>query len=115
MAEGLLEIYFRRTPMRTLALLLVSMLPCAVVVTAPFDTPSSIAAGRPIHLSLMNMSAQRRQVRWKSGIADLPIGVRVNVDSQVGAILNIVSDTDESVNERIVVKSGDDVGYLAIR
>jgi hypothetical protein len=107
--------------MRTLALLLVSMLPCAVVVTAPFDTPSSIAtlssiaAGRPIHLSLMNMSAQRRQVRWKSGIADLPIGVRVNVDSQVGAILYIVSDTDESVNERIVVKSGDDVGYLAIR
>jgi hypothetical protein len=101
--------------MRTLALLLVSMLPCAVVVTAPFNTPSSIAVGRPIHLSLMNMSGQRRQVRWKSGVADLPTGVRVNVDSQIGAMLYIVSDTDESVNERIVVKSGDDVGYLAIR
>ena len=63
----------------------------------------------------MNMSGQRRQVRWKAGVANLPIGVRVDVDSQVGAMLYIVSDTDKSVNERIAVKCGDDVRYLAIR
>jgi hypothetical protein len=101
--------------MRTLALLLVSLLPCAVVVTAPIATPSSTAADRPIHLTLVNVSVERRQVLLKSGAANLPTGVRVSVDSQVGAILYIVSDTDESVNERIVVKSGDDVGYLVIR
>jgi hypothetical protein len=61
------------------------------------------------------MSAQPRQVRLTSGVANLPTGVRVDIDSHVGATLYIVSNADPSFDERILIKSGDDAGYIRIR
>jgi len=101
--------------MRTLALLLVSILPCATAVAAPFDIPSHVSeVGRPVRVILVNMSGQRRQVRVKSGLLDLPVGVWVEVDSRVGATLTIVSDANRSVEEQVVVKSGDDACILRV-
>jgi hypothetical protein len=101
--------------MRTLALLLLSILPCTVPVTAPSTNPSSVSpAGRFIRVSLVNMSSQPRQVRLKSGVANLPTGVRVDIDSHVGATLYIVSNTDTSVDERILIKSGDNARYIRV-
>jgi hypothetical protein len=94
--------------MRTLALLLVSILPCAVAVAAPSNTPSNVSTVvRPIRVTLVNMSGQRRQIRLKSGVLDLPFGVWVDIDSRVGTTLYIVSDTHASVDEQIVIKGGD--------
>jgi hypothetical protein len=116
MAEGLSEIQFRGTPMLALTLFVVTALPCAGAAAAPSNTASSVSAvGRPVHLSLINLSGNRRQVRLKSGITDLPVGMRVDVDSCVGATLYIVSDADESVDEQVVIKSGDDARVIPVR
>jgi hypothetical protein len=103
--------------MRTVALFLLSFLPCAATAaTVPSDTQSSVSTdGRPIRVSLVNMSAQSRQIRLKSGVANLPVGTRVDVASRIGATLYIVSDTDPSIDERILVKSGDDAGLIHIQ
>jgi hypothetical protein len=106
--------------MRTfvLASLLVSILPTAVAATvpSPSNTPSSVStSGRPVRLSLRNMSGQHRQVRLNVGVVDLPVGLTMNIDSQIGAKLYIVSDTNRSVDEQILVKSGDDAGYIRIQ
>jgi len=103
--------------MRTFALLLVSILPSATAVAAPFDIPSFHVSkvDRPIRVSLINLSGQHRQVRVTSGLLDLPTGVRVDVESQIGATLYVVSDMDQSLNQQIVVKRGDDTRFLAIR
>jgi len=102
--------------MRTLALLLVSFLPCAAAVAAPSDTPHPVSKeSRPIRVTLVNFSAQRREIRLKSGVLVLPTGVRVDIDSRVGATLYIVSDIDPSFDERILIKSGDDTGLIDIR
>ena len=102
--------------MRTLALLLVSFLPFAGAVAAHADIPSHVTAmDRPVYLVLVNMSAQRRQIRVKTGVFDLPAGVWVAVESRVGETLYIVSDTNTSFDERIAVKRGDDARILRIR
>jgi len=118
MAEGLSEIQFRRTVMRirTVALTLVSILPFAGAIAARADTPSPLVAmGRPVHVVLVNMSGQHRQLRLTSGVIDLPCGVWVSVDSRVGATLTIVSDTKASVDEEIAVKREDDALILRIQ
>ncbi|HSY34791.1 MAG TPA: hypothetical protein VK814_03475 [Acidobacteriaceae bacterium] len=101
----------------TLALYLVSILPCAGAVAAPFDIPSSHVSVeyRRVRVSLINLSGQHRQVRVTSGLLDLPFGVLVDVDSQIGETLNVVSDMDQSLDQQIVVKRGDDARILAIR
>jgi hypothetical protein len=117
MAEGLSEIQFRRTAMRSLALILISILPFAGAIAARADIPPHVArVDRPMFLLLVNiMSAQRRQIRLKTGVVDLPPGVRVTVESRVGETLYIVSDTNASFDERIPVKPGDDARILRIR
>ena len=100
----------------TLALSLVSILPLAGAVAAHADVPSHVtAADGPVHVVLVNMSAQRRQIRVKTGVIDLPVGVWVAVESRVGETLYIVSDTNTSFDERIAVKRGDDARILRIR
>ena len=102
--------------MRTLALLLVSFLPFAGAVAAHADIPSHVTTvDRPVYLVLVNMSAQRRQIRVKTGVVDLPAGVWVAVESRVGETLYIVSDTNTTFDERIAVKRGDDTRILRIR
>jgi len=100
----------------TLALYLVSILPCAGAVAAPFDIPAYVTVEyRPVHVILVNMSGQRRQLRLTSGVLDLPVGVWVEVDSRVGETLYVVSDSKTSVDERIVVKGGDDAPIVRVR
>jgi hypothetical protein len=41
--------------------------------------------------------------------------VRVDINSRIGATLYIVSDTHRSVDERILIKSGDDARLIDIR
>ena len=102
--------------MRTLALLLVSILPFAGAAAAHADIPSHMTTvDKPVNLVLVNMSSQRRQIRVKTGVVDLPAGVWVAVQSRVGGTLYIVSDTNTSFDERIAVKRGDDARILRIR
>ncbi len=102
--------------MRTLALFLVSILPSAGAVAAHADIPSHVAVvDRPVCLVLMNVSAQRRQLRVKTGVLDLPVGVWVEVTSHVGDTLYVVSDTNAAIDERIAVKRGDDARILPVR
>jgi hypothetical protein len=115
MAEGLSEIYFWRTAMRKLALALLFVLPCSVAFATPSHKPSrSTTAERPVYLVLVNMSGQRRQIQLKSGVLDLPIGVWTVIDSDIGSTLRIASDTHREVDERIVVKEGDNARILRI-
>jgi hypothetical protein len=100
----------------TLALSLVSILPLAGAVAAHADIPTPvIAVNHPVRLVLVNMSAQRRQIRVKTGVIDLPVGVWVTVESRVGETLYIVSDTNIAFDERIAVKRGDEARILRIR
>ena len=102
--------------MRTLALFLASIVPCSVSVAAPSNTPSKASiVDHPIRVVLVNMSGQRRQIRLKSGDLDLPIWTWVAIDSHVGATLYIVSDTNRSVDEQLVIKRGDDASILRVR
>jgi len=101
---------------RTLALTLVSILPFAGAIAAHADIPSPlVVVGRPVHVVVINMSGQHRQLRLTSGVIDLPCGVWVSVDSRVGATLTIVSDTKASVDEEIAVKREDDARIVRIR
>lgn len=119
MAEGLSELHFRRAAMGTLALLLVSLLPCGAAIAAPSNThtaQSVSAIGRAVRVSLINMSGKRRQVRLKSGdLLELPVGVCVDVATQIGTTVYVVSDMDSSLDERIVVESGDERRILLVR
>jgi hypothetical protein len=100
----------------TLALSLVSILPLAGAVAARADIPTPvISVNHPVYVVLVNMSAQRRQIRVKTGVLDLPAGLWVTVESRVGETLYIVSDTNTAFDERITVKPGDDARILRIR
>jgi hypothetical protein len=102
--------------MRTLALLLLSILPCAAAAAAPSNTQTNVSTvGRPVCLSLVNISGKSRQVRLKSGVVELPVGQRVDIDSRVGATLYIVSDTNRSVDEQILIGSSDDARVIRIQ
>jgi hypothetical protein len=92
----------------------------APVVALPLAlNPSPIALplkGRPIHVSLVNWAAPERQLVLESGARlELPTGKRVDVDTHVGATLFIVSSMNSSVNEHILIKSGDDNSLLGVR
>ena len=102
---------------RTFALFVASILPCAAAVAAPFDIPSNVSAAvdHPVRVTLVNMSGQRRQLRLKSGDINLPLGVRVAIDSRVGERLMIVSDMNTTLDEQIAVKRGDDARFLWVR
>ena len=116
MAEGLSESTSGETAMRPLALFLVSILPFAGATAARADIPSHITtANPPVRVSLVNLSGEHRAVRVKSGLLDLPCGLLVNVESPIGATLLVVSDTNQSLHEQIVVKPGDDRRIVAIQ
>ena len=102
--------------MRILSLVLLLVVPCSVAVALPSGRPSPDAsAHRPIRVVLVNMSGERRHVEMASGVLDLPSGRLTVVDSRVGFTLTIASDTHERVEERIVVKEGDDARILRVR
>jgi hypothetical protein len=103
--------------MRKLALFLLSALPSTLAVALPSGTrPNTSLEARPIRISLVNLSGERRQIALVSGtLLDLPVGMRVDIDSHVGATLFIVSDTHRSIDDPILIKSGDDARLLAIR
>ena len=65
--------------------------------------------------SLLNIAGQRRQVRVKTGVVNLPAAVRVDIDCSIGATVSIVSDTNRSIEERLVVKCGDDARIIAVQ
>ena len=102
--------------MRTFALLFASIFSCTVAVAAPFNQPlNASTVGRPIRVDLVNVSGQRRQIRLRSGYLELPVGELVAIDSRVGATMLIVSDMNSSLDERIVVRSGDESRIVCVR
>jgi hypothetical protein len=102
--------------MRTFALVLLLVVPCSVAVALPSGKPShTSSAHRPIHVVLLNMSGQRRHVELTNGVLDLPSGRLTVLDSRVGFTLNIASDTHDRVDERILLKEGDDARILRVR
>jgi hypothetical protein len=67
------------------------------------------------HLTVINMSGQRRQALVGKLRVDLPIGQAVGLDWTPGDMLHVVSDTDSRVNERINVSRADAVHAVAVR
>jgi len=101
--------------MRTLAILLLSVFPCAVAVAAPSSIPTPVfTIGRPVRVSLVNLSGKSRRVLLTTGTLDLPVGIPVDIDSRVGATMDIVSETDQSLDERILIMSDDGARLIAI-
>ncbi len=98
--------------MRTLVLVLLLAVSCSVAVALPSQKPP---AHRPIRVVLVNMSAQRRYVEGNHGMVELPIGKSTVVDSRVGFTLRIGSDTNRQVDERFLLKEGDDARILRVR
>ncbi len=104
--------------MRTFALLLVSLLSCGVAAAAPSNTPtphSVSTTGAPVRVSIINLSGARRQVRMKSGLMELPFAQLIDVNTQIGATVYVMSDSDRSLDERIIVKPGDDARILVVQ
>jgi len=102
--------------LRTFALLVASILPCAAAVAAPFDIPSNVSkVDRPVHVILINMSGQRRQLRLKAGDLELPAGTWVAINSRIGEKLTIVSDMNTTLHEQIAIKRGDDTRVLWVQ
>jgi hypothetical protein len=67
--------------------------------------PVHDALGRPIRLSLVNLSGKSRQLVLREGILNLPPGQRVDVDSKLGATLDIISEMDSTVHLHFVVEN----------
>ena len=67
------------------------------------------------HLTVINLSGERRQVFVGKERIDLPIGRAVGLDWTPGDTLHVVSDTDSRVNERINVSREDMAHAVAVR
>ena len=67
------------------------------------------------HLTVINISGQRRQVLAGKERIDLPVGRAVGLDWTPGDTLHVVSDIDSRVNERISVSRADMAHAVAIR
>src|ERR1700742_372458 len=70
---------------------------------------------RQFHLTVINVSGQRRQAFVGKERVDLPIGRAVGLDWTAGDVLHVVSDTDSRVNERISVSRAEAAHAVAIR
>ena len=90
----------------------------AIVPKSPVHAQSTSDAVKDrglLHLTVINLSGQRRQVVVGKLRIDLPIGRAVGLDWTAGDMLHVVSDTDSRVNERINVSRADMAGAVAIR
>jgi hypothetical protein len=67
------------------------------------------------HLTVINISGQRRQVFVGKERVDLPVGRAVGLDWTAGDVLHVVSDTDSRVNESISVSRADAAHAVVIR
>jgi hypothetical protein len=84
-------------------------------VASPLNTkPKAAPTASWVRVSLVNFSVSSRQLVLPSGQLNLPVGVRVDIDTHVGATLTIVSSTDDWFREEIVIKKGDDAQYIDI-
>jgi hypothetical protein len=75
----------------------------------------AVKDSRQLHLTVINVSGQRRQALVGKQWIDLPIGRAVGLDWTPGDTLRVVSDTDSRVNERINVSRADAAHAIAIR
>jgi hypothetical protein len=90
----------------------------AIVPRPSVHAQSASNAGtdtRLLHLTVINVSGQRRQVFVGKERVDLPVGQAVGLDWTAGDVLHVVSDTDSRVNERISVSRADAAHAVAIR
>jgi len=92
--------------MRSLILVLALATPCCPLYAS--STPSTAAktlAVKPrLHLvTLINMSSQSRQACTIRGPVNLPIAHTVVLQIRIGDTVRVVSDTDPTLDERIVI------------
>jgi hypothetical protein len=90
----------------------------AIVPKSPVHPQSASEAvkdTRLFHLTVVNVSGQRRQALVGKEQVDLPIGRAVGLDWMPGDALHVVSDTDSRVNERISVSRADAAHVVAVR
>ena len=91
----------------------------AVIVPKPpahaQSASDAVKDARLLHLTVINISGQRRQVFVGKERVDLPIGRAVGLDWTAGDVLHVVSDTDSRVNERISVSRADAAHAVVIR
>ena len=90
----------------------------AILPRSPAHAQSASEAVRDnglFHLTVINISGQRRQVFAGKERIDLPIGRAVGLDWMPGDTLHVVSDTDSRVKERINVSRADAAHAVAIR
>ena len=90
----------------------------AIVPRSPVHSQSASEAVKKtklFHLTVINISGQRRQVFVGEERIDLPVGRAVGLDWTPGDTLRVVSDIDSRVNERISVSRTDAAHAVAIR
>ena len=90
----------------------------AIVPKSPVHPQSAsdrVKDSRLFHLTVVNISGERRQVLVGKEQIDLPIGRAVVLDWTPGDTLHVASDTDSRVNERISVSRADAAHAIAIR
>ena len=91
----------------------------AVIVSRPSvhaqSASDAVKDARLLHLTVINLSGQRRQVFVGKERVDLPVGRAVGLDWTAGDVLHVVSDADSRVNERISVSRADAAHAVAIR
>jgi hypothetical protein len=81
----------------------------------PQSAGEAVKDNRLFHLTVINLSGQRRQVFVGKQRVDLPVGRAVGLDWTPGDTLHVVSDTDSRVNERINVSQAEMRRAVAIR
>ena len=74
-----------------------------------------VTDSKQFHLTVINVSGQRRQAFVGKERVNLPVGRAVGLDWTAGDVLHVVSDADSRVNERIGVSRADAAHEVAIR
>ena len=79
------------------------------------DARSAAKARAPIHVSVINLSGQRRQAIVGKQRIELPVGQAIGLEWTPGDTLHVMSDTDSRVNEQVRVSQADAAQVIAIR
>lgn len=66
-------------------------------------TPQPATKPAAVRITVVNMSGQKRQLVTTTGRVTVPVGGRVELNTHVGCHVQVVSDMDSRVDERVCV------------
>jgi hypothetical protein len=93
----------------------------AMVLALPFLASGLVAQKAPqpapesVHVVLVNMSGNSREVKIGRSVVSLPVGQRVPLTVHRGEPIAVMSATDTKVDWKILVQSVDDGRVIPVR